>query len=163
MQESKAGIIKRTIFTFSLFILFGLIFTGLGYFILAHSQNIKNVCSEEVVAICTDFESTYTNNATNARAKKLTYTPVFSYTYNGKDYVSWANTYNKSFRRDFVINEEYTIFINPDNPKQFFNETINGQTKFLGFIFMGVGIFEIVLTIIILIIVLKNRLKNNNF
>lgn len=136
MENNSRKITIRILFAFLLVAIF---FGGMGFLLFKLSDSKKSVCNQEVTATCIDFEMSYSTKGTDNRHKSPTYTPVFSYEYDGDEYVSWSNTYSSSFRRDFIIGNEYTIFINPDSPKDFYNEVINNQTKLLSYIFMIVG------------------------
>ncbi len=148
-------------FILLIFILFGFIFVCSGFFVYKQDLKLKDICTEEVNAVCIDFATSYKTVKTNGyKEKRITYTPIFKYTYNNEEFVSHSDTYSSSLNTKFSINSEYTIFINPDNPNEFFNKNISGETKILGYILMFVGGMSVIIPFFALISELKNK---NNF
>lgn len=151
-------------FMLLIFILVGFIFVGLGFFVYKQDLKLKDICTEEVNAVCIDFATSYKTVETNGhKGKRTTYTPIFKYTYNNEEFVSHSDTYSSSLDNKFSINSEYTIFINPDNPNEFFNKNISGETRMLGYILMFVGGMSVIIPLFSLISELKNKNNSNNF
>ena len=159
-SENFFNKINQGPFMLLIFILVGFIFVGLGFFVYKQDLKLEDICTEEVDAVCIDFATSYKNGH---KEKRTTYTPIFKYTYNNEEFVSHSDTYSSSLDNKFSINSEYTIFINPDNPNEFFNKNISSETRILGYIFIFVGGMSVILPFFSLISELKNKNKFNNF
>ena len=114
-----------------------IVFIIVGKVVLGAEESKSERCTEVVNATVIDFaESTSTDDDGD---ETITYTPVFSYEYNNKEYESHMNTYSSDADDKFEYNKDYTIRINPSNPEEIYVEEMAAVAKLLGTIFKIIG------------------------
>lgn len=130
-------VIKRTlnrlkIIRFFVSLLF-LIFAVSGFIVL-HFFNAKvERCTEIVSAVVIDFREN-TDDDSGAF-----YAPVFAYDY---DNISHEVNYNVySPEPEYRINDTVEININPDKPTEYYIPSETSTETFLGWLFIGIGVF----------------------
>ncbi len=93
------------------------------------------------------YTSPYHDDFKTVKAKVVDYeyeelhnlpTPVFEYTYKGKTYVSYIDSYASAAKENFPLGSEHKIKINPNNPEEFHHKdsisTILGE-YYIAFLF----------------------------
>ncbi len=108
-------------------LLFGLAFIVaiLGYFIYC-VVNERLTCTVPVQAVCVDYCSSHSSDGT-------TYAPVWEYEFQGRLIRSNETIYSSSMGN--LLGQTRTLYINPDNPEKF-----RQNTKNYVFIFVICGI-----------------------
>ena len=93
---------------------------------------IKTACTYEIQAQCIDGRArTFSFGGEDLRSshRSRRYSPIWQYTYNGKEYTSKSNTW--STMRPPDTQEFYRIFINPSKPEQFYSPEFNNYFTWL--------------------------------
>lgn len=122
----------------TIFIVFSIIFIVSGIFVSLVPKMKSKKCTETVMAEVVELipvQSSRTSGKGHHRTS-VTYRPVFSYTYNGKDYHVESGT--SSYPPAFKVGEEVELKIDPDNPK-FFYAPSDKTYGLIGIIFSAMG------------------------
>ena len=102
-------------------------------------------CTEEVDAVVIDL-------IPSKGSEHRTYTPLYRYRYNGKDYEVHNSSYSNSGNPH--IDEQRTLYIDPNDPETFFDKK---RARSGIFTFFGIGmIFMVVCGIMLWVILFKN-------
>ena len=115
------------------FIVFGLIFFGVGATFLGSLFRDRSVCSFETEGVVVELVQKVT---TNKGHKRLSYAPVFSYEFEGVSYKYKSSVYSQLDR--FKIGQRVTVMVNPDEPTEVYIPESNIEW-ILGWIIAGVG------------------------
>lgn len=117
IKREKMAVKVARIFLPSFLILSIIIFIIGIYSLIINVRKTEN-CTEKVVATCTQIKKIDIRNKYGSRP--TTYTPVFTYEYNNKQYErKYGKNYSERNKDTFEKNEKYTIFVNPKAPSQF--------------------------------------------
>lgn len=128
----------------SIFLIVGIIFVALGFFIWNDTKNfMKNAIKTE--ATITRINERYHGDGDSD------YDVYVSYFVDGNSYNEELNTYNSSMREGKKI----TIYYNPDNPK----EIMSSDSSIIVIIFLIIGGVFVLIPLIWFIINLKNKKK----
>lgn len=132
------------------FTLMGLIFLCIGIGLYFANKRKYFVCTQTAIATIIDIQKETINNSgsTEYEAKIASWFPIYEYVINGitirkKAFVGTA-------KPEVTVGEKVSIFINPNNPEEFYCPS--EKRILLQKIFMGVGIGLIVLALILGII-----------
>ncbi len=98
-------------------VIIGIILFMVSGFITSQDASLKERCTYEVQATVVGFER---SDSGNSKAP----TPVFEYSYNDKNYTSKTGTYSDSFKNIFQVGQSYKIYIDPNDPMEFYSEEI---------------------------------------
>lgn len=141
------------------FIVFSVIFIMIGIFVSLVPKMKSSKCTETVMAEVIELipvQSSSTSGKGHHRTS-ITYRPVFSYTYNGKDYRAESGT--SSDPPAFKVGEEVELKIDPDNPKDFYAPS-DKTYALLGIIFSAMGGVFLFLGIMIVALAKKEEKKD---
>ncbi|HEZ7985871.1 MAG TPA: DUF3592 domain-containing protein [Ruminococcus sp.] len=144
------------------FICFSVLFIMIGIFVLFLPQIKSKKCTETVIAEVVEnlsYESSHRSRNGHRRTNTM-YKPVFSFTYNGKDYCVESKT--SSDPPAFQPGEIVELKINPNNPTDFYAPS-DKTTSFIGIIFTAMGALFMIVGIGLLIYGKKNETKNTEF
>lgn len=99
-------------------VLFGLIFAGVGTFMLVTSLQSRSRTTEPVTATVVDYEQRIDENTDSDgfTSKTYSYYPVFRFTYNGEE-ITQPSDYG-SGKREYAMGTQVDILVNPDNPTE---------------------------------------------
>ena len=95
------------------FFLFGFIFLAVGIGVGVHDNNMKKRCTEEVAAVVIENKTSFSDGDSSP-----TYSPVFRYTYNGKEYTK--QTGYSSNPPVFKEGEKTDLFLDPSDPEKIY-------------------------------------------
>lgn len=104
-----------------LFLVIGLIILAVGFFINFSASVNKKKCTEKVPATVVGIleKQSRTGSAGSRNRSTVTvYSPVFGFTYEGQKYK--VNNSSYSNLNSFYEGQETEIYINPDDPNQFY-------------------------------------------
>ena len=135
-------------------ILFGIIFVVIGFLANRNINEHKKYCTEEVSATVVNYleniENTVSDDSdTRIYETDITYTPVFSYEYNGNTYTATAGNYGKNYREKFPLSSTYNIKINPNDPEMIYIKDIVGDN--IGYLFMVIGSLVFIFSLVSLV------------
>ena len=133
------------------FFLMGIIFLCIGIGLYFSNKRKFSVCTQPVTASVIDIQKETINNSssTEYEAKIASWFPVYEYVINGITFKKKA--FVGTAKPEVTVGEQVSIFINPNNPEEFYCP--HEKRILLQKIFMGVGIELIVLALILGIIV----------
>lgn len=119
-------------------VLVGIIFLGVGVFLFIRGNNLKNNCTEKVDAYVINYTESYSDDS-------FTYCPVIEYNVNGI-------TYNKEYStcgsvKKYQLKQKISILYNPNKVEEFYIEG-DSTSGIFSYIFMGAGIFVIIIGLI---------------
>lgn len=99
----------------------------------------KNRCTTEVKAMCVELKTS------RGKRGRTLYSPVFTYYYDGTDFRAESNTYSNMDVPN--LNEEYTLYINPNKPYEYYRRSIQMMIfmALFGIGFMAGGLLGFVL------------------
>ena len=132
-------------------VLFGLIFFVVGAVIGAVENKKKKRCTEEVAAVV--IENRTVRSTSGNHGHSVTYSPVFRYTYNGKEYET--QTGYSSSPAVFSVGEKTTLFVDPDSPSSIYCPRLK-VGKILSIVFGIIGAFFIIVPVIVNIALRKH-------
>lgn len=138
------------------FILFSILFIIVGIVVLMIPKIKAQKCTESVRAEVVEnlpVESSHRSNSGRHRTSVM-YKPVFSFTYNGKDYLVESKT--SSDPPAFQPGEIVELKINPDDPTDFYAPS-NKTTSFIGIIFTAMGALFLIIGIVLRVVFRKNE------
>lgn len=145
MQNSNKPVIvnKKSIKIIFIFLIgVSLFITVTGLISCFANKNKAKYCTEKVTAVCTKY-NIKTIRSRGRTTNNRSYTPVFSYEYNGKKYeVAYGRSYREKNKDTFEVNKEYTIFINPKHPRQFVIEGYENELNGYSLIAPVMGAFS---------------------
>ena len=113
--------------------LFGLVFAGLGAFLLWIDKKKRKECTAEVVGVVKDVGKSTTFKKGRVRNS---YRPTFAYSVEGVEYVKQSNT--KSGTSKFSEGQNVTVFYDPSKPQRFY-VLEEGKTTVLYLVLVGIG------------------------
>jgi len=122
------------------FVLFGLIFAGIGGFLLWRQKKLKQVCTAQVsgtVKDITESISYSTGKGKRTGRRRVSYRPIFTYSVEGVEYVQQSII--GSSRPKFNVGQSVTVFYDPSSPKRYY-VLEEGQSKVLWIILIIVGV-----------------------
>lgn len=136
------------------FIVFSVIFIMIGIFVSLVPKMKSKKCTETVMAEVVDLLPVQSSSKSGRghHRTSITYRPVFSYTYNGKDYRAESGT--SSDPPAFQVGEEVELKIDPDNPKDFYAPS-DKTYALLGIIFSAMGGVFLFLGILMVALAIK--------
>lgn len=82
------------------------------------------------------------HDAEVAKANRYDYSPIYSYTVNGKSY-TWKGTYAKS-KHAFHVGDRAQLWYNPQNPSEAFVQAADRGNRNFGIVLIAVGVLLIV-------------------
>jgi len=132
----------------------GVVFMGIGIHTLVNATALKKVCTEEISAVVQTLLEAQTDNDDGSTA--TVYCPVFAFEYKGEYY-----TVNKDYYTNpcgYELGETAKLYINPDNPEEFYAEKDSTNTL-VPIICTGAGGLCLVVAVIIAYRHLQNRIK----
>lgn len=135
------GEIVRNLFMDNASLIIALILSFVGVMlILDHMirKNDQKKCTVNVIGTCIQIDSRISSGKSK-RTNRRTYCPIYQYIYNGYRYTVSSRVYTGMNTIKVRMGEEYSMYINPDNPQVFSEENEN---KRIG---MGVSIIGLVL------------------
>ena len=126
---------------FQVFIGISIFFIIIGLCSYLSSKYKIEHCTERVTATCTNIRKTSSRTTSRSRSRvRYKYTPVFTYTYNNKKYeVKYVKSYSSEISVNFEKGQEYTILVNPNNPKQYVVEGYENDSSLFGIILVIMG------------------------
>lgn len=142
------------------FILFSILFIIVGIVVLMIPKIKAQKCTESVRAEVVEnlpVESSHRSNSGRHRTSVM-YKPVFSFTYNGKDYLVESKT--SSDPPAFQSGEIVGLKINPDDPTDFYAPS-DKTTRFIGIIFTAMGALFLIIGIVLRVVFRKNEKSEN--
>lgn len=116
------------------------IFLLIGIFLIKDSLDLKSFkkkCTYKINAICVSTNVDYLHKNKGERTMR----PIYNFWFNDKEYKVSTNIINKN--SSFVIGKSYEIFINPNNPNEFFDSNMAA----LDFVNLILGIIFIITSI----------------
>lgn len=136
-------------------VIFGIIMIFISSFMAGRDVKVKERCIEQVQATVTAFEHSKDHES---KKESEAVTPVFDYEYNGQQYSSSAGSYSTSYKDIFKVGQQYTIFINPDDPVEIYSQEIASSDsmmfkilKWVGIALIPIGIISFIFSVIKLI------------
>lgn len=138
------------------FILFSILFIIVGIVVLMIPKIKAQKCTESVRAEVVEnllVESSHKSGSGHRRTSTM-YKPVFSFTYNGKDYLVESKT--SSDPPAFQSGEIVELKINPDDPTDFYAPS-DKTTSFIGIIFTAMGALFLIIGIVLRVAFRKNE------
>lgn len=138
------------------FILFSILFIIVGIVVLMIPKIKAQKCTESVRAEVVEnllVESSHKSGSGHRRTSTM-YKPVFSFTYNGKDYLVESKT--SSDPPAFQPGEIVELKINPDDPTDFYAPS-DKTTSFIGIIFTAMGALFLIIGIVLRVVFRKNE------
>lgn len=144
------------------FICFSVLFILIGMFVLFLPQMKSKKCTETVRAEVVENLSVKSRHKSvrGHHRTNIIYKPVFSFTYNGKDYCVESKT--SSNPPAFQPGEIVELKINPNNPTDFYAPS-DKTTSFIGIIFTAMGALFMIVGILLLIYSKKSEKKGTEF
>lgn len=142
------------------FILFSILFIIVGIVVLMIPKIKAQKCTESVRAEVVEnllVESSHKSGSGHRRTSTM-YKPVFSFTYNGKDYLVESKT--SSDPPAFQPGEIVELKINPDDPTDFYAPS-DKTTSFIGIIFTAMGALFLIIGIVLRVVLRKNEESEN--
>ncbi len=141
--------IMPAIFTF-----IGILFLCIGIGLFISDKNDSQACTEKVTAVVTDIRSQESSqrDSDGYVSYTTTYSPVFQFTYNGKQYTVNSNLYSNPC--NYSVGQRTEIYCNPDNPTKIY-EPDRGVKKTMGLIFGGVGAVFAIVGIVVAVTFIK--------
>ncbi len=138
------------------FILFSILFIIVGIVVLMIPKFKAQKCTESVRAEVVEnllVEGSHRSKNGHHRAS-VTYKPVFSFTYNGKDYriESKSSSDPPAFQQGEIVE----LKINPDDPTDFYAPS-DKTTRFIGVIFTAMGALFLIIGIVLRVVPGKNE------
>lgn len=111
---------------FTIFMIIGIIATGLVLFSLFNKYTKTQQFEETEGEVVDIQEDTFKHSSTNHRGVSHTttsilYAPVYEYEVDGKTYTCASNTYTNNYP---VIGDTHTIHYNPENPEESYESLI---------------------------------------
>lgn len=131
-----------------------LIFAVAGFLTLYFFNAKVKRCTETVSAVVVDFCEHTDEDGNN------TYAPVFAYDYDSASHKSDYNVYSNE--PEYYINDTVEININPDKPTECYLPSETSAETFLGWLFMGIGIFGFLLFSFVFSVISKAIKKGGN-
>ena len=128
------------------FVLFGLIFAGIGWFLLWRQKKLKQVCTAQVsgtVKDVTESISHSTGKGKRTGRRRVSYRPIFTYSVEGVEYVQQSII--GSSRPKFNVGQSVTVFYDPSSPKRFY-VLEEGKSTVAGICFVAVGVVIMIAT-----------------
>ncbi|MCR5600060.1 MAG: DUF3592 domain-containing protein [Ruminococcus sp.] len=83
-----------------------------GIMFMKHDSKLKKECTYQVTATVTDIKESSSSDSD-------TYTPVYTFEYEGKEYTVSSNVYSSNLK--VQRGEDVQIYINPSNPNTFYS------------------------------------------
>ena len=134
------------------FILFGIVTISIGILICVLTQKTYSACTEETDAVIVDVAKSM-SRSNKTFMDHYSYTPVFRYVYDGREYTSQMDVY-LSFDETWR-GKQCTIYVNPNDPKEICYREIHKISVAVYAVFFVIG--GIVLLRGISLIVLLSR------
>lgn len=103
-------------------VLIGLIFGGIFVGLRISDRNKRSLCTRRVKGTVTDIERRRTSGSMGD-APMISWYPTFKYEVNG--YTIEKTSMYGSAKQDFYINQEVTVFYNPQNPNEYYVQEEN--------------------------------------
>ena len=128
------------------FLLSGIAFLAVGIGIGASEKKLQKRCTEKVTAVVIDNELKMSDSDNGT---SYTYTPVFRYTYNNKEYTKKSN-YSSS-PAVFEEGEETDLYLDPSDPEKYYVPDLK-IGKWLSLIFKIIGGAELFVAVIVFVI-----------
>lgn len=144
-----------------LLILYTIVFLSIGIITFSIGGNNK-LCTESVTATVIDSiqsDPARNRHRSNIDKHKYTYTPVYSYTYNGREYSVESSNSTRPAKYD--VGDKALIMVNPENPAEIYEPEFKEiSMKSIIFIIIGVCGFLACIADIICLIRVNKRIKN---
>lgn len=136
------------------FIVFSVIFIIIGICAACAPKMKSKKCTETVMAEVIDLLPVKSSSKSGRGHNRtsITYRPVFSYTYNGKDYRAESST--SSDPPAFQVGETVKLKIDPNNPKNFYAPS-DKTYGLLGIIFSAMGGIFLLIGILLVALAVK--------
>lgn len=131
-------------------VIVGIAFIFASSFITKQNAALKERCTARVEATVTGFARSESSDKSSSNSSSVT--PIFEYDYNGKTYSSNASTYSSTFKDTFKVGNQYTIYVDPNDPVELYSEDISSSDGTFLTIFRWIGIAVIVIGIITFVI-----------
>ena len=131
-------------------VIVGIAFIFASSFITKQNAALKERCTARVEATVTGYTRSESSEGDSSNSSSVT--PVFEYDYNGKTYSSNASTYSSTFKDTFKVGNQYTIYVDPNDPVELYSEDISSSDGTFLTIFRWIGIAVIVIGIITFVI-----------
>ena len=132
------------------YVLVGLVFAGVGGFLLWRDKKLEKVCTAQVsgtVKDITESISYSTGKGKRAGRRKISYRPIFTYSVEGVEYVQ--QSFTGSSRPKFTVGQSVTVFYDPSSPERYYVAE-EGESCALGWAWVTTGV-----TLIIVVLVLR--------
>lgn len=122
-------------------VLVGLVFAGVGGFLIWRGKNLEKVCTVQVGGIVSD-------NFLSVKYKKgrrrESYYPIFKYSVGGIEYTQ-QSSFGTGRSPKFAIGQSVKVFYNPSNPKQYY-VLEEGKLTIMAICFIAIGVIILVAT-----------------
>lgn len=138
------------------FVLFSIVFLIAGIVVLMLPKIKAQKCTESVRAEVVENLPVASSHKSGSghRRTNIMYKPVFSFTYNGKNYNVESKT--SSDPPAFQSGEIVELKINPDDPTDFYAPD-DKTTRFIGIIFTAMGALFLIIGIVLRVVFKKNE------
>ena len=126
-------------------ILFGLIFVGIGAFMLIKGNNLAKRCTASTEGIVVEIISEESTDTENDGFKQYTYYPVIQYTVEGKTVSKKSSSGSNPSK--YNVNDKVDILYDPNKVEDYIIEG-DKDASFLGVIFVVAGIAVAIIGVI---------------
>jgi len=123
------------------FVLVGLVFAGIGGFLLWRDKRLEKACTAQVSGTVKDVSQSTSYSKKGGR--RTSYRPIFTYSVGGVEYVQQSHV--SSARPKFDVGESVTVFYDPSSPKRFY-VLEEGKSTVAGICFVAVGVVIMIAT-----------------
>ncbi len=120
----------------------GIIFCGVGIIFSVSQKNKKKDCTQPVSAIIVEIKRSHYTSMD--KRETSAWFPVYEYYVNGNKFRKTSNIGGSE--NAFSVGQKLTLYLNPENPEQFYCPSDAGD--FLSKLFIGLGIFLLLVAVI---------------
>jgi len=118
----------------AIFVLLGLVFVGIGCFLLWRYKKLEKECTAQVGGIVSDYHHSV---SFSKKKKRSSYYPIFKYSVGSIEYVKQSSFGTGSPK--FGVGESVTVFYDPSNPKRYY-VLEEGKPTVTAIIFIVIGV-----------------------
>ena len=125
------------------FLIVGIILVCSGLWFKNYDKGVKERCTESVQAVVDGYQSSSSSHSDGTSS--TSYFPVFSYTYDGRDYTKQSNY--GSGETKYSKGDVVEIMVNPNNATEFFNPSDRSDIVYN--VLMGIGLTFILIVVVV--------------